>query len=147
MSEVETPVFAYLFGDSGRVVTLAYTIFRDEVMGSVEERYTAYVGYAICLPEDQHCKAKGRLIAQGRMEKLDSRMEIPLGEDVKRSLRMETIIDWLSDPENTVDQYGGRLLSKTAFSHNLSRQLSGILQRFSLDTETKYWSPGVAHKG
>ena len=118
MSEVTEPVFAYLYDDEeGRVVTLAYTVFRDEVLGGVENPYTAYVGYAICMPEDQHCKAKGRKIAEGRMRKLDSRMVVPLRYLYRRQQRLEAIIQFLANTHNPVDQYGGRLLSETAKQH------------------------------
>lgn len=120
MSEVLDAVFAYLYDDSdGRVVTLAYTVIQNEVIGMPHTSYTAYVGYAICMPGDQHCKARGRQISEGRMENLLSRMEIPLGDTTKRKERLAIIIAFLADVENTVDQYGGRLLSRTAAEHQV----------------------------
>lgn len=117
MSEVANPVFAYLYSDEGRVVTLAYTIFKDEKLGSVDTSYTAYLGYAICCPGDQHCKASGRRIAHGRMSKLVSRMEVPLGGITKRSQRLSAIVEFLCLPENTESQYGGDRLTDVALDH------------------------------
>lgn len=140
MSEVENPVFAYLYDDVGRVVTLAYTVFQDEVLGEVNNPYTAYVGYAICRPDDQHCKVQGRRIAEGRMSKLDSRMEIPVGHDTRRQKRLEAIVQFLGKEENTLDQYGGRLLSNTAFEHSRWRDPGrmGNWRVFDLETHRPF---------
>ena len=116
------------------MVTLAYAMFRDEVLGRVDTPNTAYVGYAICMPEDQHCKAKGRQIAEGRMRKLDSRMEIPLGNTHRRQKRLELIINFLAEPSNTVDQYGGRLLSETAEAHREWENFGAKLIAIDLET-------------
>lgn len=144
-NEVTEPVFAYLYDFDGRVVTLAYTIFKNEILGQVDTTYTAYVGYAICRPDDQHCKASGRRIAEGRMRKLDSRMEVPLGHITRRKDRLDTITKFLCDPRNTVDQYGGQLLSKTAINHREVSPFEEALGKATDLLSSRMFSPEVSY--